>query len=161
VLRAGCACQPYAAFPSNERNAQLAVGRAATAGNRKERQCQCWATREVRGGKRERARGPGHGAGLALVPHPGALAVELLKGAKSSPPLAAMLPENPAERISFRFSSRAFAVVFHGREEQNPGAASWLLPGSPLPGCWVTRVAASWTVLCRSPPWSRSMERTR
>lgn len=43
------------------------------------------------------------------------------------------MPENPAERISFRFSSKAFAVVFHGWEEQKPRVAIWLLPGSPLP----------------------------
>lgn len=53
---------------------------------------------------------------------------------------AAALPENPAERISFCFSSKAFAVVFHGWEEQKPRVAIWLLPGSPLlslpPAVW-------------------------
>lgn len=68
--------------------------------------------------------GAGMELGLAQVPHPGALAAEFLRGTKSSPPLAATLPENPAERISFRFGSKAFAVVFHGREEQKPGIAS-------------------------------------
>lgn len=90
------------------------------------------------GGKRRKmggSEGAGMELGLAQVPHPGALAAEFLKGTKSSPPLTATLPENPAERISFRFGSRAFAVVFHSWEEQKPGIASWLLPGSPLPPC--------------------------
>lgn len=56
----------------------------------------------------------------------------LLGGTKSSPALAATSPENPAERISFRFASRAFAVVFHGREEQKPEVGCWLLPRFPL-----------------------------
>ena len=94
-------------------------------------------TRAVRERKWEEARGPGHELRLAQVPHPGALASELLGGTKSSPLLAAALPENPAERISFRFGSKAFAVVFHGQEEQKPGVASWILPGSPLPRRWL------------------------
>lgn len=90
-------------------------------------------TRAVRGRKWEEAKGPGREVGLARVPHPGALAAELLGGTKSGSLLAAALPENPAERISFRFGSKDFAVVFCGWEEQKLGVASRLLPGSPLP----------------------------
>lgn len=55
------------------------------------------------------------------------------QGNKEQRSPVAALPENPAERISFRFGSKAFALVFRGWEEQKPRVASWLLTGSPLP----------------------------
>lgn len=43
---------------------------------------------------------------------------------KSSPPLAGALPENPTERVSFCFASKAFVLVCGGAE-QKPQPKAW------------------------------------
>lgn len=85
--------------------------------------------------------------GLAQVPHPRPLAVELLGRTKSSPWLPC---QKPTERISFRFASKPAAAVFPGQEEQKPGV-------SPVPQQLWGDVGSH--KLGHAVPWSHSKER--
>lgn len=136
-------------------NAQLAASRVAYPG--KVRRVTVSVLGEQGGeGKRTGGSERGRVVGLAQVPHRRALAVELLRGTKSSPPLAAALPENPAERISFRTAPKLLLFCFMAEQNKSPGLRAGSCQGLPCPsaGCGAMWAATGWTVLC----WAPTME---